>query len=317
MADGHQLAFPAGDEAAFGSGLVHFKHPFADSGLFSDDRLAELIERYPREYYLVNAVFGPENRPDWRSGTLEGLTGQEVLTAVRTGRLWLCLRRLDIVAPEIDALVERAFREMAARNPRQRTSRHKSSLLVSSPGARVLYHADVPMIALWHVRGRKRIWLYDAANREMLPDEVLESVVLREREEEIPYDPSWDNAARTIDLEPGWALSWPHNTPHRVDNLDGLNVSITTDFFTPEAQRKYGVYYTNGVLRRQFGMTPKSASSDGIGALAKCVAALGLKKFGVHRARERALIQSFEINPHAPGQLVELPADAHRVIQQA
>jgi len=311
------LEFQSGDEHQFGEGLVHFKHQFAESGLFTDAELAKLIERYPREYYLVNTIFGPEEAPDWRSGTLEGLSGALVLEAVRAGRLWLCLRRLDLVAPEMDKLVEAAFAEMAERNPGVPTSRHKSSLLISSPGARVLYHADIPMVALWHVRGRKRVWVYDAASREMLPDEVLESVVLREREEEIPYDPKWDNKARAVDLEPGWALSWPHNTPHRVDNLDGLNVSITTDFFTPAAQRKYGVYYANGVARRRFGMQPRSTRIDGLGALGKCAAAVAMKRIGVHRSQERDLIQSFVLDPDQPGRVIELPDEARSVIEQA
>ena len=313
----HTLEFQTGDEEKFGSGLVHFQHQFTESGLFSDAELAALIERYPREYYLVNTIFGSEDAPDWRSGTLDGLSGEAVLEAVRAGRLWLCMRRLDLVAPKMDALVEAAFAEMAERNPGLVTNRHKSSLLISSPGARVLYHADIPMVALWHVRGRKRVWIYDANCREMLPDEVLESVVLREREEEIPYDPSWDAKARAVDLEPGWALSWPHNTPHRVDNLDGLNVSITTDFFTPDAQRKYGVYFANGLARRKLGISPRSTNTAGVGALGKCAAAVAMKKMGVHRSRERDLIASFVLDPDNPGQVIELPEQERSIIVQS
>ena len=122
------------------------------------------------------------------------------------------------------------------------------------------------MVALWRIRGPKRVWLYDAHDKRHLLDEVLERVVLRETEEDIPYDPAWDGDARAIDLEPGWALSWPQNAPHRVDNIDGLNVSITTDYFIPAATRKYGVYFANGMLRRRFGLRPASTRSSGPGA---------------------------------------------------
>ncbi|MEM9030827.1 MAG: hypothetical protein AAGC70_20900, partial [Pseudomonadota bacterium] len=269
------------------------------------------------EYYMITTMDESGDRVAWRNGDLNGASGDFTLNAIREGCLWLCLRRFDLIAPEYDALVNDAFADAEARNPDLRTSRRKSSLLISSPGARVLYHSDIPMIALWHVRGRKRVWLYDAANPKHLPDEVLEGVILRETEEEIPYDAAWDAEAQAIDLEPGWALSWPQNAPHRVDNLDGLNVSITTDFFTPAAQRKYAVYYANGLMRRRFGIQPRSTATQGLGALTKCASALALKKVGVHSQNEREMIQSFALDTTTPGAILNLQQRDWRPIHQA
>ena len=312
-----RLTFKAGQELAFGQGLSQCRHDFADSGLFSDEKLAALIDRYPREYYMITTTTQSSDGLEWHNGDLNGASGAFVLKAVREGRLWLCLRRLDLVAPEYEALVNEAFEDVEARNPKCASRRRTSSLLISSPGARVLYHADIPMVALWHVRGRKRFWLYDADNPKHLPDRVLEGVVLRESEEEIAYDPSWDAEARIIDLEPGDAVSWPQNAPHRVDNLDGLNVSITTDYFTPEAQRKYGVYFTNGLMRRLLGVKPRSSATRGPFALAKCLAAFALKKLGIHRVQERDMLQSFLLDPERPGGTVKLPREEWRPILQA
>ncbi|MEM8687721.1 MAG: cupin-like domain-containing protein [Pseudomonadota bacterium] len=312
-----RLTFEDGQEQSFGQGLSQCRHDFADSGLFSDEKLAELIDRYPREYYMITTTTQSTGGLEWHNGDLNGASGAFVLQAVREGRLWLCLRRLDLVAPEYEALVNGAFDDIEARNPNCASRRRTSSLLISSPGARVLYHADIPMVALWHVRGRKRFWLYDAENPEHLPDQVLEGVVLRESEEEIAYDPAWDAEARVIDLAPGDAVSWPQNAPHRVDNLDGLNVSITTDYFTPAAERKYGVYYANGLMRRLLGVEPRSTATRGPLALAKCVAALALKKLRIHRVQERDMLQSFLLDPHRPGDTVHLPREKWRPILQA
>ncbi len=310
------LKFEPGHDMSFGEGVSHFRHGFAESGLFTDEKLAELIDSYPREYYMITTMSGAGEQPEWRNGDFNGASGKFVLDAIREGHLWLCLRRLDLVAPEIDRLVNDAFAEIEARNPALKTSRHRSSLLISSPEARVLYHSDIPMVALWHVRGRKRVWLYDADNPKHLPDETLEGVVLRETEEEIHFDPAWDAEAAAIDLEPGWALSWPQNAPHRVDNLDSLNVSITTDYYTPAAQRKYGVYYANGLMRRRLGWQPRSTATDGIGALAKCAAAVAMKKLGVHRQAERDMMQSFVLDLSQPGAIDELPPSEWRPILQ-
>ena len=238
------------------------------------------------------------------------------MDAIKSGRLWMCLRRLDLVAPEYDALVNDAIAEKKRQNPALKTSAHKSCLLISSPGARVLYHSDIPMIALWHIRGRKRVWLYDADNKTHLPDETLEGIVLRETEEEIPYSPDWDADAQSIVLEPGRALSWPHNAPHRVDNLDELNVSITTDFFTPDTMRRYGVSYFNGLLRRRLNMVPRSTSSKGPIAYAKLGAAFIAKKAKISSPQEREMIQSFKLDPNNPGKIIDLAPSQQVAIEQ-
>ena len=300
----------------FGHGLSHFDHNFADTGLFTDDKLAELIERYPREYYMINTMTAQGDEPEWRSGEINNISGEKVLQALTDGRIWLALRRFDVVCPEYDELVAQAFAEMEALQPGLKTFKHKSTMLISSPGARVLYHADIPYVCLFHVRGRKKLWLYDAENKTHLPDRTLEGVVLRETEEEIGYDEAWDKEADAVVLEPGKALSWQLNAPHRVDNLDGLNVSITTDYFTPYAQRKYGVYYANGVMRRKFGMEPSSTNASGLGAYAKCAAALAFKKAGVMKSSERTMMSTFRLDPENIGQIIDIPQAERTVIEQ-
>ena len=294
------------DADKFGSGLVHFQHNLRDSGLFSDDKLAELIERYPREFYVLTTMAKQGGDPVWHNGDLNGVSGEFALNAIKQGRLWLCLRRFDVVAPQYEELIKDSFRDIERQIPGLKTSDHKSSMLISSPGARVLYHADIPMVSLWHVRGRKRVWLYDPDNKKHLPDPILEQIILRETEEELRYDPAWDLDAQSIVLEPGYALSWQHNAPHRVDNLDDLNVSITTDYFTPMTKRRYGVFYANGHMRRRLGIKPRSTNPNGISAYAKCAAALALKKAGVGKSQERQIIKKFKLNHEQPGALVDL-----------
>lgn len=313
---GGMVEFLPHERTAFGSGFAHFRHRINQSNLFSDEQLADLIDRYPREYYMITTMTRIGDKPVWRSGDLGEASGKTVVEAIRNGRLWLCLRRLDLIAPEIAQQVDASFAHLEQENTSLNTSHHASSLLISSPGARVLYHADIPMVALWHIRGSKRVWLYDADNKDHLPDQVLERVILRETEEEVPYDQNWDSQATVIDLQPGWALSWQQNAPHRVDNLDGLNVSITTDFFTPEAQKKYGVYFANGMLRKHLGFAPRSTKASGLGALIKCALALVIKKAGLGRGSEREMIMTFKLDPDNPGKIIDLPKSEQKPITQ-
>ena len=36
--------------------------------------------------------------------------------------------------------------------------------------------------------------------------------------------------------------AWPQNAPHRVSNLDGLNVSLSTEYFTRQSRRRFQVF---------------------------------------------------------------------------
>lgn len=302
----------------FGDHEISCKHNFADSGLFTDEKIARLIESYPREHYNINTMNRQGEQRFWRDGEIGDVPGEQVLDAIRNGQIWLSLHHIEKNVPEMGAMVREAFEQIAAMKPGYRTWKHNTSLLVSSPGAKVHCHADVPMIALWHVRGRKRVYLWDPKDTRFLPEQKMESIVLREIEEDgLPYEPSWDESANVYDLEPGDLVAWPLNAPHRVDNLDSLNMSLTTEYLTTESQRSYGVHYANGILRRRFGFTPKSRALTGPVALAKCAGALAYKKLKLHKAQEFKFISTFRVDPTAPDGVRFLPPEEHKEINLA
>jgi len=74
----------------------------------------------------------------------------------------------------------------------------------------VFYHADVPGQSLWQVEGKKRVYVYPNEAPYLKP-ESLESIILGEQEEEIPYERSFDDGAEVYDLKPGEMVHWPLN----------------------------------------------------------------------------------------------------------
>jgi len=77
----------------------------------------------------------------------------------------------------------------------------------------------------------------------------------------LPYDVSFDAEAEVFDLAEGTALSWPLNSPHRVDN-QSFCVSVTTEYSTRQSGMKNAAMLTNAVLRQRFGLDP-SYTNDG------------------------------------------------------
>jgi hypothetical protein len=238
-------------------------HPWHESPLFQRDELAALIERYPVEHYALVATStqGVEGRR-WREGEVGDFSGHEVIEAISKGGLWLNLRNVHLVDPRYAALQEAAYAELQGAMPDFTPAALRMGILISSPLAQVHYHCDLPGQALWQIAGRKRVLIYPP-KAPYLPQEVLEDVALTGVEVKMPYDPAFDRDATVMELEPGQMLHWPLNSPHRVDNHDCLNISATTEHWTPHIRRSQMVNVANGVLRQRLGIEPASRRLEG------------------------------------------------------
>src|SRR5262249_62270746 len=89
------------------------------------------------------------------------------------------------------------------------------------------------------------------------------------RHEYLPFDPTFDDGAVVFDLQPGQWIAWAQNAPHRVTNLDSINVSLSTEHFTAQTRARARVYSANRFLRTRAGMRELSTREHGVGAIAK------------------------------------------------
>ncbi len=284
------------------------KHSLADNPLFSDAALAELIEAYPREHYdLCRMGEVGSNRRYWREGEIGDASGADVMAAVRDGRMWINLRRTMDVDARYRRLLDEIFAELAGRVPGFDTFKHNFGILISSPKAQVYYHADVPGQSLWQIRGVKKVTVYP--NIEALLSRAdFEEIVLGTTEEEIRYESWFDDYAQVYDLQPGEMLNWPLNCPHKVENHDVVNISVTTEHWTEAVKRNYAVNYANGVLRHRFGITPASTATTGIGYYAKLALAGAWKYGGLQKAHQFKRMVDFKVNPKAADFMTDIPA---------
>lgn len=213
--------------------------------------MASALDRSPPELYDINLFdFDPDGQHVMRTGTRGRMAGAAVLEGLKQGRLWMQMRRATHTNPDWGAAIENAYAEIAAQvgggfKPRGVTGQ----LLLSAPGAGVPMHADAPFVVLFHLRGRKRIWIYPNDEAHM-PRRSMEQIVLRQQTEDLPYERSMDEKAVVFDLEPGMAVTWPLHAPHRVENLDTACLSLTTEFQTWGSRVLNGAIYTNGLMRR-------------------------------------------------------------------
>lgn len=278
----------------FEKAIVRVRHGLHERPMFSDEGLARILDLYPRE--ALGAFTMGEDLEDWgswRRGGVQGLSGDALLRAVHEGRLWLNLRHANQHLPEFAALCD----EIASEKERRLNTRilHRDlGLLISSPGARVFFHLDVPLSSLWQVRGHKQIWFYPR-REPYVSDAWIERCVLRTAEGQAPFKAEWDADAVTFPMTPGDMTTWPQNMPHRVDNGQMLNVSLSMEFMTPRALRRARVLHANGVLRRSLGWTPKVQEQPGPGLAAK-LAFHAAHKLLVKSSTSPILPESFRVS---------------------
>lgn len=288
----------AAKAASFEKENIIAHHNLDRREMFSDDGLIDLLDRYPREEIGIYTmqIDNPLDRQSFRPGNASGLTGAELLRAVQDGRIWINMRRANQYLPEYADLTSEMFDEVEAGTPGLKTLKRDTSILISSPKAQVFYHFDVPLVMLWQIRGVKTVWLYPP-KEPYLTDDQLETVVLKETEEEIDFDLSFDEAAEKISLEPGMLATWPQNGPHRIVNGDMVNVSLSCEFQTMKSVIRANAIYANGVLRRNFGMNPSIYGDGPISLYSKAFLARIFKILKLRKAFELKVQRSFEVDP--------------------
>jgi hypothetical protein len=102
-------------------------------------------------------------------------------------------------------------------------------------------------------------------------------------------------------------LHWPLNAPHRVENLDCLNVSMTTEYWTEPIRRSQMINLANGILRHKLGVTPRSRAINGAGFWAKVALQAGVKRAGLlQKARKERRSIEFQLDTEHIGAIRDL-----------
>jgi hypothetical protein len=288
--------------ADFGRAIQCTHHRLHETDLFSDESLTQLLDHYPRKL-LQAFTMGTDatKRDDWAPVEIGALSGAELLAAVKRGRLWLNILRVQDADMRLKDVLDRAYTQLANDCPHFKPLRYSGTLLISSPNAQVYYHVDGPPNLLWHIRGSKRIYVYPAEDRRLVPLTVMEDIFASVADEEMPFDPSFDHLAVAYDLKPGDVASWPHNSPHRVVNTDGLNVSLSTNHWTRESEHRKLVYVANRFFRRRVGFPMTSTREDGVWAKGKCLAYLVCRRLGFDKTKPSFQYEAkFRVDPNAP-----------------
>lgn len=301
MTEALMAGWTGGSRRAYGREIVRFNHRLAETGLFSDEALARLIERHPLDRRDVCTM--EENPPPgdtWIAGEANGLSGAEILEAVRRGRLWVSCRGAMASDPEYKAVFEPMMAEFGRAIGLPILSA-TASVLISGPKMGIFFHCDPAETMLWHVRGTKTINIYPRTD-DYIPETALEAILLKENLSDAPWRDEMAQGATPVLLRSGEAVCWPLHGPHNVINGPDLNVSVSIEYTTPKSALTNGVFYVNGVLRRKLGLKPSSRTTPEAIKPLYWAAAKALKILAPPRHNaERAHVRQFDVDLKVPG----------------
>lgn len=289
----------------FQKDILTVRHRLSETGLFTDDALAEMLDKHPSEKLDVCTMShdNPLYPNRFRTGDFRGCDGKSLVEAAKAGMVWINARQAMNVHPEYKAVLDRMYGAIAEITG-QPTFNARGGILISSPVAQVPYHCDQTETILWHVRGKKRIYIYPTG-QEFLPDEVYQDIVASSRMDDIPYAAEMDKSAQYFDLKPDEMISWKLNAPHRVDN-QAFCVSVTTEYSTKESALKNSAMYTDAVLRKKFGVKAKWHSASHSKRVVKSAAGRVLRKMNVIKPTDGDDMVTFKLDPKAKNYMVDI-----------
>lgn len=302
------LQWSAAEARSFGKVAQTSRHRVHELPWWDDAGLARLIDRQPREQLRVfQSGVDPKHRHrDHQPVDTEGARPEDILEAVRRGKLWVNLQRIDTAQPEFADLGRRLYDELQQGAAHFRPVwTNRAFLFISSPGAMVYLHADYQPNMLWHLRGNKTIWIYPAYDPRIVSLERIEEICAG-GEDDIDYEYEYDTIGTPFEIDPGTTVSWPARSPHRVINGGNLNVSLSTFHETADDYQRVVDHRADYLFRTK--MPSARGLFTVVGPSAKRLAYRALERAGWAKGRPvKEFWARLRIDPSAPTGVREIP----------
>lgn len=218
--------------------VLRFGHALADTGLFADTSLAELLDLHPRGATRI-LTRRPDGSPrdGWVAGAADKVTGAQLLKAVGEGALSVSLDGVMSSDPACRLVLDQLAADLHDITGLMVISAN-ASIVISSPRLAAPLSITPQEATALTVRGGQMLYVYPAGPLAGLP-----------------WTPSREDAVTPVMLRAGQAAFWPSQSPTRSVNGEDLHVSVILTFETPRSKLA-------AVLRRALGQPSPAACAQ-------------------------------------------------------
>lgn len=233
-----------------------FSHCFTeDHPLFKLSRIRELIENPATRPWAI--YDSGEIRIDqrWDAMPPKTLSVEETFDRIDNAGAWMMLRHVHL-DPDYRELLDQCLSEVKQLSGREIDEDKKSQeaiIFLTSPNRVTSYHIDRECNFLMQVGGEKTINVFDRNDREVVPEQELESFWSKDNNAGV-YKPQFQDRAHVFQMKPGTGVHIPVNSPHWLKNGNNISISFSISYQYKDWRRKY-VYQANYYLRK-LGLNP-------------------------------------------------------------
>ncbi len=253
-------------KASFDSKPFEFHHGLTDSHpLFNLAAIRRLLDVPDVKNSIV---YDAGNiRVDQRWETISKIKPpiEEVLDNIGSSGGWIMMRFVHRV-PAYREILDECLAEVRKLSGRAVNADEKSReaiLFITSPNRVTPYHIDRECNFLMQVTGNKTISVFDRNDKDVVPDQELETYWSKDNNAGV-YKPHYQDRAFQTIMRPGTGVHIPVNFPHWLQNSDNVSVSFSISYQYKDWTRK-NVYQANYFLRKM-GLNPtppgRSAALD-------------------------------------------------------
>ena len=239
-----------------------FRHTLAGNPLFEVSRLVDLAERVATrnnphlaggDVYFNDGLIEPGEKPV--RPDLPRTAAVDLIRRIETANAWIILKHVER-EEGYQKVLEGCMRDILQLSGRQLLRKIKwfeAILFITSPNRVTEYHIDREVSWILQIHGDKEIHLFDRADKQIVPDEELETYWTADNRA-ARYKPEYESRAIVYHMEPGTGVHIPVNCPHWLRNKNNISVTLNVNFQFYD-QYWANIYRANYYLRKM-GVKP-------------------------------------------------------------
>jgi hypothetical protein len=241
-----------------------FKHKLCEHPLLKLESLYDLARRLPTANvrFMDGKIEANTHfvHDDKRKYDLE-----EKILGVAQSKTWVAFHYIEadpLYRDFVDSLLEEVRPFVEPKDPGMRL--RQGWIFVSPPNSVTPFHMDLEQNFLIHIKGRKKLSVWDSFDRVVVPETALETFHSVRSLKDFRYKPEFQARAHEFDLEPGQGVFMPSTSPHWVQNTDEPSITMSLTFWSDKSTKRSYVHRTNALLRKA-GLNPAPAGVSAFG----------------------------------------------------
>jgi hypothetical protein len=234
-----------------------FSHALAGNPLFELSRLVDLAEKVATritphlaggDVYFNDGLIEPGQKPV--RPDLARTAAVDLIRKIDSAQAWIILKHVER-EPGYREVLENCIRDILQLSGPQLLRKIKwfeAILFITSPNRVTEYHLDREVSWILQLQGDKEIHLFDRADKEIVPDQELETYWTADNRA-ARYKPEYEARAIVYHMRPGTGVHIPINSPHWLRNKNNISVTLNVNFQFHD-QHWANLYRANYYLRR-------------------------------------------------------------------